>query len=237
MSTTDLLGVPTSTTPAPVNISSLFRLAGVGGLLAFVTWLLQPIMMLFLIEYDEKNPAGSYHSAAEWANATWEGPYGLVAFAGVGIGIMLLTVGLTRAAELKGAGAVGTTVARYLGLLATTAYVLLGGFGVGWAVFGKNVADVTGNLEMQRLMSVVMDPISAGLLATAGVGLAGFFLWLGTAGRRLGLIGVPLAVLGARYVVAFVAPVAVNSQPMIAATLQPLLCLVLGIGCLLKSRR
>lgn len=239
MSTSDLLGSgPASeSTEPPRTTAGLLKTAGLGALLAFAAWLLIPVQVFLFSDYDEDDPAAFYRTAAEYDDKLWQGPVDLVAFGGIGIGIAVLVLAVGRIALLRESDGLGVDIARFFGLLAATSYVLIGTVGVGWAFAGEGVGDITDDESVQRVVDMIGEPLVSSFLTVGAVGLCGWVVWLAVAGRRAGIVGVPLAAVGFGFVALALVPVALFSIPMGSATLQPLLCLVLGIAFLIKARK
>ena len=237
MSTSDLLGSgPAPTERPPRTTAGLLRTAGLGALLGFAAWLLVPVRVFLMpTEGDfDKNPELFYKTAEQIADERWSGLYYLVAFGGIGIGLLVLVTALGRAA---GAGGVVSDLGLRPGQLGGFAFVLAGSVYVGFYAFGDSSGEITDEESVQRLVHVGVEVASTGLLVAGAVGFAALLLWLGTAGRTAGIAGVPALIAAVVFVLALIVPLALAGQPMAAISLQPLFCLVLGIAFLVKARK
>ena len=244
MTTAELLGESPADTTAPI-LRRCLRIAACAAFGAVLAWLLVPILVFGGGGGGggDEDPGSFYRTAAQIADERWTGAYQLLAFGGVGFALLVLVVALQRATELRpleleGVGAgVGARLGLPLGLLAAGSYLLYGGLQVGFYAFGDNIGEVTGDESLQRVSHVVVETLSTGVLTTGVIGLAGWLVWFATRGRRAGLAGWPAVALATGYGLAFVVPVALWSMPMVAVTLQPVCCLLLGVGLLIRARR
>lgn len=176
-------------------------------------------------------------SAACWpADERWAGAAGLAVFGGISLGLLILVTALGHAA-LRGQQGVFSTIGHRLGVVAATGYLFAGTTAVGFHAFGDGVGDVTDDSGLQRILHVAVEAAQTGFLTAGAVGLAGWLLWLGTAGRSARLVGRPALVFAILFALAVVVPIALMSMPMGGLMLQPLYCLGLGIAFLVKSRK
>lgn len=238
MTTSELLGEAPAKDGGPDPAKKLYKTAGLGGLLAFVAWLGQPIQIFLGSSSETEDDPGLFYKTAEQiADERWAGAAGLAVFGGIGLGLLMLVTALGHAAALRGQQGVFSTIGHRLGLLAATGYLFAGTTAVGFHAFGDGVGDVTDDQGQQRILHVAVEAAQTGFLTAGAVGLAGWLLWLGTTGRKARLVGLPALVFAILFALAVVVPIALMSMPMGGTMLQPFYCLGLGIAFLVKSRK
>ncbi|MBW0117759.1 hypothetical protein [Pseudonocardia abyssalis] len=221
-----------TTTPVrpPRTDGALHRTAGWGALGAAVAYLGQPLAVALLFsEYPDDAPVADRIAAAPW-NGAVEG----VIFGGLGLGMLVLVLAVGR---LRGGASVAGRVGDALGLVSAAAWILIGGMSL--AKYSSVTAGMGEDLpgaQDQLAVITALDTVIIGLVATAGIGAAGWLVGLATAGRRVGVVGTGLAVVCAVAAAVIVVPMFVLAVPFGVLVLIPVL-LVLGAAFLLRGRR
>ncbi|SEB58801.1 hypothetical protein SAMN04489806_1199 [Paramicrobacterium humi] len=213
-----------------------YRAAGWGGIGAFAAWALQPVVVaLAAAEGEAEYPAWQ----DGFADNSWRGGVEMLAFAGIGVGLLFLVIGVGELVRQAGNGAstaarVGTT----MGVAGALMWLLwAGAVGAGYSSVGAGIPLVAPDEHLQAALLQLQAIEGTGYGVAFAVLTAGWTVLLLTAGRRSGLIGVPLSVVLCLALAAFVAGVVTPfSVPwgMIAFVLQ---ALVLGVAFLVKAHR
>jgi len=237
MSSADLLGDAgtVSGTPTEDMTKRLYRVAGLGGVGAFLAWLGQPILV-FLI-FGSRGDGGSDWSEIE--SSRYSGAIEVVIFSAIGVGLLFMVLGTWRIVGLSNAGgSVAAAVGHVMGLVAAVSWFLVAAeaFRMFTSV-GAAIPEVTGDSKLQAsiIHGTYLDMTGALLLFV--IGYIGWVVMVATAGRRAGVVGMPLAVVLALSTLGWVAALAVPFSapwPMVGFMLTTLL---LGISFLVRSRR
>jgi hypothetical protein len=213
------------TIEAPARAGSVHRTAAIGALVAAACYLAQPLLVIFAAMPE-------YPTAAEQKSLSWIGPYQTVFFAGVGIGTLILVTAIRR---LVGDGT-GARVAERLGLAAAFGWFVTAGFS--WAAASallSDVAEVTGDLSVQRAIVLVANQGPMAGVVVSSIGLAGWLGWLAVAGRRAGIVGPFLAVAAWLVVLSTAGPLLAGFPPFGLPVLI-IFMIALGVSMLRRSR-
>ncbi|MEV1129015.1 hypothetical protein [Agromyces sp. NPDC049794] len=214
----------------------LYRAAGLGGILAFASWLGQPVVVAVLsaAEGDEVPTIELLRSRP------YSGVIEAVIFLGMAVGLLAFvqaSASLVRnrtgpePSVWAGIGAAfGWVGAASWILVATASLSPFTSIGLGVAEALPDQAGQTAVLEANALL------ITAFVIAGA-LGLAGHALFLATAGRRAGILGWPLAVTAFAAVAALALPFLMPFTPPWGLIGVLLFVLVAGIVFLFRSRR
>lgn len=237
MSTADILGDagPAPATPTDETTKRLYRVAGLGGVGAFLAWLGQPILVLLII-----GPQGDV--GADWSDvesSPYNGAIEVLIFAAIGVGMMFLVLATWRIIERRTAPAsVAATAGQIMGLVAAASWFLVAAEAFRmYTSIGAGIEEVTADSRLQAsiIEGTALDVTGALLLFV--IGYTGWVVMVATAGRRAGVVGMPLAVVLALSTLAWVPMLAVPFSvpwPMVGYIVT---MLVLGILFLLRSRR
>jgi len=237
MSSADLLGNagPIPGTPTDETTKHLYRVAGLGGVGAFLAWLGQPILV-FLIS----GPQGD--AGADWSeieSSRYNGAIEVVIFSMIGVGLLFMVLATWRILEHRNPGAsVAAGVGYVMGLVAAVSWFLVAAEAFRmFTSIGAAIPEVTDDSKLQAsiIHGTYLDITGALLLFV--VGYTGWVVMVATAGRRAGVVGMPLAALLALSTLAWVPALAVPFSapwPLVGFILT---MLILGISFLVRSRR
>lgn len=212
--------------------AKLYRAAGLGGIGAFLAWLAQPVIVALAGEETST-------TLETLRDRPFTGALEAVVFSGIGVGWLFFVVATTRLVrerthDLSTAARVGSV----MGMAGASAWLLVAGLSLGpFTTVGASVSEVAPDSDLQGAMFHVAALVLTGALLTAVAGMAGFIVFLATAGRRAEVIGWPLTIVG----ILVLAGVAVNLllpfSPPWALVGSILFVLIVGIAFLVKSRR
>ena len=237
MNRADLLGDAgtVSGTPTEETTKHLYRVAGLGGVGAFAAWLGQPILV-FLI-FGSRGDAGSDWSEIE--SSRYNGAIEVVIFSMIGVGLLFMVLATWRILEHRNPGAsVAAGVGYVMGLVAAVSWFLVAAEAFRmFTSIGAAIPEVTDDSKLQAsiIHGTYLD-ITGALLLFA-IGYTGWVVMVATAGRRAGIVGMPLALVLGLSVLAWVPALAVPFSapwPLIGFILA---MLILGISFLVRSRR
>ena len=237
MSTADLLGNvgPGPAMPKDETTKHLYRVAGLGGVGAFLAWLGQPVLV-FLIS----GPQGDAH--ADWSSiesSRYNGALEVLIFAAMGVGLLFMVLGTWRIiGQRKPEASLAATTGQVMGLVAAVSWFLVAAESFRmYTSVGAAIPKVTDDSQLQAsiIHGTALDITGALLLFV--VGYTGWVAMVATAGRRAGIVGMPVVVVLALCVLAWVPALVVPFSvpwPMVGSVVT---MLVLGISFLRRSRR
>lgn len=232
MSTADLLPEPTARDD---DTRHLYRIAGLGGVGAFLAWLAQPILVLLL--------SGSVGDAGgDWSDiekSRYNGAIEVLIFSGTGLGVLFMVLAtwrtITRGSSVV---SVAATVGQVMGLVAAASWFLVAAESFRmFTSIGAAIPDVTDDSALQAAIihGTFLDVTGALLLFM--VGFSGWLVMVATAGRRAGVVGVPVSLVLVVAVLLQVVPLAVPFSPPWPLVGHVLAMLILGISFLFRHRR
>jgi hypothetical protein len=237
MSTADLLGDAGTApaTPTDETTKHLYRIAGLGGVGAFLAWLGQPILV-FLVIGAQGDTVGDW---SEIESSRYNGVIEVLIFSAIGVGLLFMVLATWRIIALRHPEtSVAATAGQAMGLVAAVSWFLVAAESFRmFTSIGAGIPEVTDDSALQSTIieGTALDITGALLLFV--VGYTGWVLMMATAGRRAGLVGLPLAVVLGLSTLAWVPVLAVPfSVPWPLAGFI-LTMLVLGISFLVRSRR
>jgi hypothetical protein len=234
MSTADLLG-PSPTKSTDDTLKHLHRIAGLGGVGAFLAWLGQPILV-FLITGPQGDAGGDW---SDVESSRYNGALEVLIFSALGIGVLFLVLATWRIISLHDPTvSVAATVGHVLGLVAGVSWFLVAAEAFRmFTSIGAAIPEVTADSALQATMihGTALDLTGALLLFV--VGFSGWLVMMATAGRRAGVVGLPVAVVLMLFVLVQLVPLAVPFSPPWPLVGYILAMLILGISFLLRSRR
>jgi hypothetical protein len=237
MSTADLLGnvTPDPTTPKEQTTKHLYRVAGLGGVGAFLAWLGQPVLV-FLIS----GPQGDVR--ADWSDiesSKYNGALEVLIFSAIGVGLLFMVLGTWRIIrQRKAEASMAATTGQVMGLVAAASWFLVAAESFRmYTSVGAAIPRVSDDSRVQAsiIHGTSLDITGALLLFAAGY--TGWVIMVATAGRRAGVVGMPVVVVLALSVLAWVPALVVPFSapwPMVGFIVT---MLILGISFLLRSRR
>ncbi|MGB4778810.1 hypothetical protein [Microbacterium sp.] len=221
---------------APVSPRRLYRAAGWGGIGAFVAWAGQPVVVAVSAASDAPdNP-----DYAAWVgDRAFLGGIEAAIFTGVGVGLLFLVLGTWALIRRAGGGeSVASRVGLAMGVVGAAAWLLTAG--AAYAPFtsvGTGIPEVAPDPALQVALIQALNLVLTNSLITYAVGMGGWLVLMATAGRRAGVIGLPMTMVALLCLAAVIFTFAVPFQPpwgMIGALL---FALILGIALLVKSRK
>ena len=121
MSTADILGnvTPEPSMPRDETTKHLYRVAGLGGIGAFLAWLGQPVLV-FLIS----GPQGE--AGADWSSiesSRYNGALEVLIFAGIGVGLLFMVLGTWRIiGQRRLETSLAATTGQVMGLVAAVSW-------------------------------------------------------------------------------------------------------------------
>ena len=237
MSTADLLGnvTPEPAMPRDETTKHFYRVAGLGGVGAFLAWLGQPVLV-FLIS-GQQGDAGADWSSIE--SSRYNGALEVLIFAGIGVGLLFMVLGTWRIiGRRRLETSVAATTGQVMGLVAAVSWFLVAAESFRmYTSVGAAIPKVTDDSQLQAsiIHGTALDITGALLLFV--VAYTGWVVMVATAGRRAGVVGMPIVVVLALSALAWVPALVVPFSapwPMVGSVVT---MLVLGISFLLRSRR
>lgn len=213
----------------------LYRIAGLGGVGAFLAWLGQPVLVLLII--GPRGGAGGDWSVIE--SARYNGAIEVVIFSAVGVGLLFMVLATWRLIGHQTSGtSVAAAVGHVMGVAAAVSWFLVAAeaFRLFTSV-GAAIPDVTDDSRVQAsiIHGTALDTTGALLLST--VCYTGWVLMVATAGRRAGVVGTPLGVVLALFALGWVPALALPFSvpwPLVGFVFT---MLILGVAFLMRSRR
>jgi hypothetical protein len=237
MNSADLLGNagPAPGTPSDETTKRLYRIAGLGGVGAFLAWLGQPILVLLIA--GSQGDAGGDWSKIE--SARYNGAIEMVIFSGVAVGLLFMVLAVWRIVALRGTGvSVAAAVGHVMGVVAAVSWLLVAAEAFRmYTSIGAAIPEVTDDSRLQAsiIHGTALDVTGALLLFAAGY--TGWAIMVATAGRRAGVVGTPLSVVLALSAVGWVPALAVPFSVPWPSFGCILTMLILGIFFLVRARR
>lgn len=237
MSSADLLRdtEPKAGAPTDDTTKHLYRVAGLGGVGAFLAWLGQPILVLLIIG-PQGGPGGDW---SEIESSRYNGAIEVVIFSAIGVGLLFMVLATWRIlAERDPGPSVAATVGNVMGLVAAVSWFLVAAESFRmFTSIGATIPKVTEDSRLQAsiIHGTYLDVTAALLLFV--VGYSGWAVMVATAGRRAGIIGMPLGVVLALASLAWVPALAVPFSvpwPLVGFVVT---MLILGISFLVRSRK
>jgi hypothetical protein len=217
---------------------ALYRTAGIAALAAGLMYILQPIIVFVL---SPQYPAGTpfedtFPDPSELGGASLLATLSAVEFFAVGLATIIAALALGRLTARTGAG-VWATAGQVTGVVSGAAWILMAGMTLANSgTVAQALSEVGADAGAQRVGLQAVNIVITGFIAVVAFCTATWLASLATAGRRAGVIGLPLAI--ASIVVAALITVAllVLNVPFGVLLLIPYF-IGLGIALLVKSRR
>lgn len=210
---------------------ALLRAAGIGGIAAFLFWLLQPIAV-FLIVGEAEGSTYEQHQARPYY-----GLYEAITFGGIAAGVLTFVVSVHHLVR-DAARPVLSTISLALGITAGMVWLFAAAMSAApFTSVGHYLYEEVPEVADQEAVFLGFDLILTGLLLLYGLAMIGWLAALTSLGRRAGLMGRPLQVLALLSIVAVCAPLVMPfSAPW--GLIGPLaFMLVAGIAFLVKARK
>lgn len=228
-------GAPSTADAAERVTRRLRRIAGWGGVAAFVAWAGQPVVVAISAAGD----APEYPDYRVWvADRAFLGGIEAAIFAGVGVGLLFLVLGTWGLIRGSGHGeSVASRVGLVCGIVGSAAWLLAAG--AAFAPFtsvGAGLPEVAPDPALQAALIQTLNIAMTSDLMVFAVGMTGWALLIATTGRRAGIVGLPLTVVALAAVASAVATFALPFQPPWGMIGLLLFALVLGVRMLVTSR-
>jgi hypothetical protein len=198
-------------TPAERDLAAerrLYRAAGVGGILAVVSWLGQPIAVGALTA-SEGDAAPTFELLA---GRPYSGAIEALIFLGMCVGLLAFVGASARLIRLRtrSGGSTWAGVGVALGVIGAASWAFVAGASlVPFTSIGPGLAGFAPEPDHQVAVLAANALVIAGLGFAGMFGLAGYIVCLTTAGRRAGVLGWPTAVVGFAALGVFAIPLAV----------------------------
>jgi hypothetical protein len=224
--------------PAPSEVSDqrLYLAGGLGGVLAALSWSIQPILVTILSGAEEDElPTLDDLMARPWA-----GPIEAVVFAGVGVGLLFLVMAVrVLLIDRAGLASVAARVTHVLGVFAGCTWILLAGWYLGpYTSVGESIAEAAADAAVQQAVLHIHSVGTIGIGVTALFGFAGWLLGVATVGRAYGVVGRPLAVAAVVAAAAAILPVLVIPfSPPWGIVAVPAYAMIIGVAFLVRARK
>lgn len=234
MSTEVLLNHAEPTIRPDDTTRRLHRIAGLGGVGAFLAWLGQPVVVTLMGDFGEN---GTVWRDVE--DARWQGAAEAVVFSLIGLGFLFLVLATQRLIGARREPSVAATVGHVLGLVAAGSWFLVAGDSYRlYTSIGAALEEVTPDPELQKAVIEGTYHDVTGALMLFALAFSGWAVSLATAGRRAGVIGMPVALIVCLPLPALLLTLARPfSMPVLPVVLAVLAALVLGVSHLVRSRR
>jgi hypothetical protein len=237
MRTADLLGIAgPKGDDEPSRTKKLYRVAGLGAVGALVAWAGQPVMVTLASRGEDGG------DVTDWAgveSAKWNGAIELLIFSGIGLGLLFFVLGTWQLLRLRSAG---SSVAAHVGLaggiLGALAWFLTAAESFRmYTSIGAGIPDAVPDSDLQKAVIEGTALDITGSLVLFQVAYTAWLVLLATAGRKAGVVGLPIVALIGLALAAVAVQLGVPfSAPWPLAGFL-LVTLVLGISFLVKSRR
>jgi hypothetical protein len=176
---------------------------------------------------------------SEFESSRYNGALEVLIFSAIGVGLLFMVLGTWR---IIGQRRPGTSLAaitgQAMGLVAAVSWFLVAAESFRmYTSVGAAIPKVTDDSQLQAsiIHGTALDITGALLLFV--IGYTGWMVMVATAGRRAGVVGMPMVVVLALSVLAWVPALVVPFSvpwPMVGAIVT---MLILGISFLLRSRR
>ena len=210
---------------------ALLRAAGIGGIAAFLFWLLQPIAVFLIVGEAEGSTYEQYQARPYY------GLYEAITFGGIAAGVLTFVVSVYHLVR-DAARPVLSTISLALGITAGMVWLFAAAMSAApFTSVGYYLSEEVPGVADQEAVFLGFDLILTGLLLLYGLAMIGWLAALTSLGRRAGLMGRPLQVLALLSIVAVCAPLVMPfSAPW--GLIGPLaFMLVAGIAFLVKARK
>jgi len=206
------------------------RTAGLGGLLAFTVWLLQPLAVFWLLGDEE---------LLTWASlerVRWIAPYETATFLLVALGVFLLVHGIDRQLGDRDHDPAWVAAGRIAGYTSVLGWLLL--VVVQTALFSSASSDLEAMAVADQTAALAIH----GVVGMAGLHLAilcaaFWFVLVGTRARSRGVVGRPTAIASLAAAALALTPFAIPFSPPWGALGVVAMCLWLGVQQLRAARR
>lgn len=237
MNSADLLGNAgrAPATPTDEATKRLYRVAGLGGAAAFLAWLGQPVLVFLII--GRQGEAGADWSEIE--SSRYNGAVEVLIFSAIGVGLLFMVLGTWRIIGRRNPEpSVAATTGQAMGLVAAVSWFLVAAESFRmFTSIGAAIPEVTEDSQLQASIIHGTGLDITGALLLFVVGYTGWVVMVATAGRRAGVVGMPIVVVLALSALAWVPALVVPFSvpwPMVGFIVT---MLILGISFLLRSRR
>lgn len=226
---------PSPTATEPLSLRATYIAGGVGGIMAFVFWLLQPILVSVMSAGGD-DLWGTHEYVLTYQ---WNGLYEAVTFSGVGVGVLAAVLATTQLVSARAPQAsTWLRVGQVLGIIAGATWMLVAGLSLApFTSVGFSVDELVPNASEQAAVYETMGLVITAMPMTFALSMAGWLLAFAFGARRRGIIGWPLAVLAIICAAMSASPVFLPFAPPWGAIGPLLYLLVLGVALLVKSRK
>jgi len=227
--------LPSIAAPDGVSFRRTYVSGGIGGIMAFAFWLLQPLFVSVMAA-----GGGDLYGTHEYVlTYQWNGLYEAVAFSGVGVGVLAAVLATTQLVAAR-APQVSTwlRVGQVLGILGGAAWIVAAGLSLApFISVGFFLNELVPNAPEQAAVYEVMGLVITAMVMTFALSMVGWLLSFAFGARSRGIIGWPLAVLAIVCAAVSASPLFLPFSPPSGAIGPLLYLLVLGVALLIKGRK
>lgn len=219
-----------------VSPRRLYRIAGWGGIGAFVAWAAQPV----LVAVSSATMGDGYQDwQALVGGRTWAGTVESAVFMGIGVGMLFFvtaTISLVRRAG--GLRSTASRVGATFGVAGAVGWIFTAGSTLSqYTSVSAGIPEVAPDRDLQIALMQTLALVMTGFLLATAFGMAGFGVFLATSARRAGVIGWPLTCVAILFLLIFGSMFAIPLSPPWGAVGFVLQSLIVGIAFLVKSRK
>lgn len=224
-----------STAIIPTGLRRTYLAGGIGGIMAFAFWVLQPILVSAMTG-DAEDLYGSHEY---FLTFPWNGLYEAITFTGIGVGALVAVVATTRLVSARTPEpSTWLQVGQVMGVIGSSAWLLVAGLSSApWTSVGYYVNELVPDRPEQAAVYEAFSLVLTGCIVAFAIAMSGWLIAFGLGARRRGVVGWPLAVFALVCAAVTISPFFVPfSSPW--GSIAPLLyLLVLGVALLVKSRK
>ncbi|MFE5670729.1 hypothetical protein ACFQ58_03870 [Agromyces sp. NPDC056523] len=215
----------------------LYRTAGLGGLIAVGSWLAQPVVIAVLASAE----GNEFGTMAQLQDRPYSGAIEAVIFLGMAVGLFAFVGASSRLVRRGRTGADELTwgrVGEAFGHVGAAAWIAVASASfVPFTSVGLGMAETLPGATAQMAVLYANAFLITAFGLAGMIGLGGHAMFLATAGRRAGVVGWPVALVGFGAIAALAVPLIVPFSAPWGAVGVLFFVLVAGVAFLLRSRR
>jgi hypothetical protein len=227
--------LPSTAAPERASLRRTYVAGGIGGIMAFSFWLLQPIIVSVMAAGGD-DLYGTHQYVLTYR---WNGLYEAVAFSGVGVGVLASVLATSQLVSTRAPHAsTWLRVGQVLGIVGGAAWIVVAGLSLApFTSVGFFLNELVPNAPEQAVVYEVMGLVITAMAMTFALAMVGWLLSFAFGARSRGIIGWPLAVLAIVCAAVSASPLFLPFSPPWGAIGPLLYLLVLGVALLVKGRK